>query len=115
MTFYNEKFIKKSRKVHYCEACGGVIPPGSSCVNAVGISYEGDFFSIYLHESCLNIYNSEWRLSESDSFPFCSTFEGCQYWKEYTTEQKNTYLNNLEKISNPSKIIEYAIKCLKGE
>jgi len=52
MSFWESKKIKKTRKLHRCAYCGGIIPIGSSCNNEVG-TYEGDFDNYYLDERCL--------------------------------------------------------------
>jgi len=52
MSFWESKKIKKTRKLHRCAYCSGIIPIGSKCNNEVG-TYEGDFDNYYLCERCL--------------------------------------------------------------
>jgi hypothetical protein len=45
----NQRFVKRTRKVHRCTSCGKDIPAGSSCVYFVWL-VDGDFVAEYRHE-----------------------------------------------------------------
>ena len=55
MTFHSEKTIRKSRKPHRCEYCGGTIPKGSTCMKEAGV-WEGSFYTIYGHQDCRDLW-----------------------------------------------------------
>lgn len=53
MEFWNETLVKKSKKSHKCDLCGGEIPVGSRYVRQNG-KYDGEFFDRSLHPWCEN-------------------------------------------------------------
>lgn len=56
MSFWRSTRVKKTRKVHRCEFCGGKIDIGESCEYSCGISDGYDFTSMYLCDMCDTIY-----------------------------------------------------------
>ena len=62
MSFWNSKYIKKTKKKHRCEYCGATIKTGSPCYNEVG-TYENEFNSYYMCERCRAV-RSELRSDE---------------------------------------------------
>ena len=51
LEFWNEAHIKKAKKTHRCQLCGGEIPAGSAYVRQNG-KLDGDFFDRALHPWC---------------------------------------------------------------
>lgn len=51
LEFWNEMCVKKSKKSHKCQLCGGEIPAGSEYVRQNG-KFDGEFFSRCLHPWC---------------------------------------------------------------
>ena len=54
MDFWNSKIIKKSRKLHKCQMCRGLISIGDNCHNEVGV-FNGDFNNYYLCNRCYDL------------------------------------------------------------
>lgn len=48
--------VKTTKKPHYCEITGDIIPEGSSCWKYIG-HYEGDFQSWYLNNEAMDFIN----------------------------------------------------------
>jgi len=65
MSFWESKKIKKTRKIHRCAYCGGIISVGSSCNNEVG-TYEGDFDNYYLDKRCISFMDLFTDKSETE-------------------------------------------------
>jgi hypothetical protein len=51
MSFYSEKWIKKTRKPHRCIWCDEMIPAGSTTCYSSG-TWHGDFYANHLHPEC---------------------------------------------------------------
>lgn len=51
LEFWNEMCVKKSKKSHKCQLCGGEIPAGSEYVRQNG-KFDGEFFDRCLHPWC---------------------------------------------------------------
>lgn len=60
--------LRKARKDHRCEECGGVIPAGSTYAYGSGI-FEGRPFSIKRHHECAVLYNDCCRRVGQDECP----------------------------------------------
>lgn len=51
LDFWNETCVKKSKKPHKCQLCGGEIPVGSEYVRQNG-KFDGEFFDRCLYPWC---------------------------------------------------------------
>lgn len=55
MSTYHSSRTHRASKPHLCEWCGGLILPGTTYVQAVGVTDCGSFFHDKSHETCRSL------------------------------------------------------------
>ena len=104
--FYSQREVKKTKKPHHCEVCGSIIAEGSNVLYCAGKT-EGDFWTLYLHKECMEIYKQERDAGDYyDGLAFADTFENVCFWGE----NERSRLKLMKQITNPSKFL---INCIE--
>ena len=76
--FYGKNKWVKTRKLHHCWGCGGVIPPGDEAHYQSGV-YEGDFSDFYMHAECYEDWQNNCNGGEEIGY---GDMDACQTVKD---------------------------------